>query len=48
MDMLLQDDRICGSICLSINIYIFDLHICVFDSFYFQSGFQPHTDLKNV
>jgi hypothetical protein len=39
MDMLLQDIQICGT------IHNIDLHICVFELFYFQSDFQALMDL---
>ena len=45
MDMLLQDIRNCGCVCLYITTHIVDLHICVFALFYFQSGFQGLMDL---
>jgi len=45
MDMLLQDIRICGGIRVYITTHIIDLHICVFDLFYFQPGFKGLMDL---
>jgi hypothetical protein len=45
IDMLLQDIRICDGICLYITIHIVDLHIYVFELFYFQSDFQALMDL---